>query len=75
MILKAVNEMNINLIRQDGLNITGFAMVDYKNYNVAKQIGDTIQTNVPFSDLKPMPVSYNTFYCFFVLKFDFIDWF
>lgn len=55
-ILKAVNELDINSIRQDGLNITGFAMVDYNNYNVAKQIGDTVQTNVPFNKLKKIPV-------------------
>ena len=51
-----MNEINFNDIRPDGLNITGFAMVDYKNYNVAKQIGDTLQTNVPFSKIQPIPV-------------------
>ena len=55
--LKAVNELNINSVRQDGLNITGFAMVDNNNYNVTKQIGDTVQTSVPFSQLKKLPVS------------------
>jgi len=58
LVTLAVNEMDINSIRQDGLNITGFAMVDYNNYNVAKQIGDTVQTNVPFSQLKKIAYKY-----------------
>jgi len=58
LVTLAVNEIDINSLRQDGLNITGFAIVDYNNYNVAKQIGDTIQTNVPFSQLKKIPYKY-----------------
>lgn len=52
-----MNELNLANFRQDRLSVTGFAMVDYKNYKVVKQIGDTIQTNVPFDKISPIPVS------------------
>lgn len=54
--LKAINELNLANFRQDRLSITGFSIVDYKNYKVAKQIGDTVQTSVPFNKITPIPV-------------------
>jgi hypothetical protein len=53
---KAINELNLSSFKQDRFSITGFSIVDYKNYKVAKQIGDTIQTNVPFNKITPIPV-------------------
>ena len=32
------NELNLNNFRQDGFDITGFSIVDYKNFKVVKQI-------------------------------------
>lgn len=54
----AINEINLSNFRQDRLSITGFSIVDYKNYKVAKQIGDTIQTSVPFNKITPIPVKF-----------------
>lgn len=53
---KGINEINLGNYRQDKMSIAGFSMVDYKNYKVVKQIGDTIQTSVPFNKIIPIPV-------------------
>lgn len=55
-IKKGINEINLGNYRQDKMSIAGFSMVDYKNYKVVKQIGDTIQTSVPFNKIIPIPV-------------------
>jgi hypothetical protein len=46
----------LNDFRQDGFIITGFSIVDYKNYQVVKQIGDTVQQNVQYNKIRPIPV-------------------
>lgn len=46
----------MNDFRQDGFIITGFSIVDYKNYQVVKQIGDTVQPNVQYNKIRPIPV-------------------
>ena len=57
--------MNLNNFRQDGFDITSFSIVDYKNFKVVKQIGDSFQTNVPYSNITPIPVLYS-FLLFFL---------
>ena len=50
----------MNDFREDGVTVTGFSIVDYKNYKVGKQIGDTIQPNAHYN--KIIPIQVNFFY-------------